>query len=126
MMDNEALVGAIIMCVVCCGCGALFFGIGIWANRLEKPMHFWSGSAIDPKTVSDIPEYNRKNAVMWKWYSLPYWLAGIFGVLGCKHEWCTYVALACLLLAAIPGLGILIACYKRIEKEHIVKPKRTF
>ena len=74
-MDGEIIVGAIIMCVVCCGCGALFFGLGVWANRLEKPMHFWSGSSIDPKTVIDIPEYNRKNAVMWKWYSLPYWLA---------------------------------------------------
>ena len=125
-MDNESLVGAIIMCIVCCGCGALFFGIGVFANRLEKPMHFWSGSTIDPKTVNDIPEYNRKNAVMWKWYSLPYWLAGIFGALGCKHEWCTYVALAFLLFASIPGLAIIIACYKRIEREHIVKPKRTF
>ena len=125
-MDGETIVGAIIMCVVCCGCGALFLGIGVWANGLEKPMHFWSGSVIDPKTVSDIPEYNRKNALMWKWYSLPFWMAGIFGAFGCQYEWCTYAALALLLIASIPGLCILIGCYKRIEKEHITKRDHTF
>ena len=118
-MDGETIVGAIIMCVVCCGCGALFLGIGVWANGLEKPMHFWSGSVIDPKTVRDIPEYNRKNALMWKWYSLPYWFAGIFGLFSWKCEWCMYVSMALLLIACIPGLGVLIACYKHIEKEHI-------
>ena len=120
-MDGEIIVGAIIMCVVCCGCGALFFGLGVWANRLEKPMHFWSGSTIDPKTVIDIPEYNRKNAVMWKWYSLPYWLAGIFGLLSWKHEWWMYVSVALLLIACVPGFVVLVGCYKRIEKEHIKK-----
>ena len=118
-MDGETIVGAIIMCVVCFGCGALFFGIGVWATNLEKPMHFWSGSTIDPKTVDDIPEYNRKNAAMWKWYSLPYWFAGIFGLFSWKCEWCMYVSMALLLIACIPGLGVLIACYKHIEKEHI-------
>lgn len=118
-MNSESIVGAIIMCVVCFGCGALFFGIGVWATNLEKPMHFWSGSTIDPKTVDDIPEYNRKNAAMWKWYSLPYWFAGIFGLFSWKCEWCMYVSMALLLIACIPGLGVLIACYKHIEKEHI-------
>lgn len=118
-MNGESIVGAIIMCVVCFGCGVLFIGIGVWATNLEKPMHFRSGFTIDPKTVDDIPEYNRKNAAMWKWYSLPYWFAGIFGLFSWKCEWCMYVSMALLLIACIPGLGVLIACYKHIEKEHI-------
>ena len=120
-MNSESIVGAIIMCVVCFGCGALFFGIGVWATNLEKPMHFWSGSTIDPKTVDDIPEYNRKNAAMWKWYSLPYWFAGIFGLFSWKCEWCMYVSMALLLIACVPGFVVLVGCYKRIEKEHIKK-----
>ena len=120
-MPSQSFAGPLIMMIVCCGCGALFFGIGIWAARTEKPMHFWAGSTIDPKTVVDIPEYNRKNALMWKWYSVPYWLAVIFGLLGMFREWCTYVSLALLLAACIPGLGILIGCYQRIEKQHMKK-----
>ena len=53
-MDNENLIGAIIMAVVCFGCGALFFGLGAYAEKAEKPMHFWSGSTVDPKRISDL------------------------------------------------------------------------
>ena len=118
-MDNENLIGAIIMAVVCFGCGALFFGLGAYAEKAEKPMHFWSGSTVDPKRISDLYGYNHANAVMWKVYSLPYWVAGVLGCLGAKSE--TYAVAAAILLfvAALPGLVPLVICYRRIEKRYI-------
>lgn len=57
--------------------GILFCGIGAYAWRRKAPMWFWSGTTIDPDTVSDIPSYNRANAIMWMIYSLPYWTGAL-------------------------------------------------
>ena len=63
------MAGAIIWCVCVLGCAVLFCGIGVYAERSEKPMHFWSGSEVKPEEISDIPSYNRENARMW-WITL--------------------------------------------------------
>ncbi len=108
--------GLVIMLLCCWGSGALFYGIGMWADRLKKPMHFWAGTEVDPKTVRDIPGYNHANAVMWKLYSIPYWIAGL----------CSFFSNALagivLMLACIPGLAFLFRQYHKIEKEFMQKP----
>ena len=80
-MDEDMIAGIIIMAATCFGCGALFFGIGIVARHSKKPFAFWAGTTVNPERVSDIAGYNRASARMWKWYSFPYFSAGILACL---------------------------------------------
>lgn len=106
----------IIMLICCWGSGALFFGIGMWAEHSRKPIHFWAGAEVAPETVTDIPAYNLENAVMWKEYSIAYWIAGF-----CSFYSDLYAGIL-LMIAGIPGLVLLFRRYMKIEKEFIRKP----
>ena len=118
-MSGDDFAGIVIMAVCCFGSAALFFSVGVWAERRKKPMNFWAGTEIDPKTVSDIPAYNHENAVMWKLYSIPYWLAGLVNLLPIR--WSDIASLILLALACLPGLPLLILRYKQIEKKYILR-----
>lgn len=118
-MTREAIVGTVIMVICCWGAAALFFGIGVWANHRKTPMHFWAGTEIDPRTVSDIPAYNHENAVMWKVYAVPYWIAGALSLF--QAHWCAVAAGILITLACFPGLLILIRHYRQIEAKYICR-----
>ena len=118
-MDN--LTGMIVMAVCCFGCAVLFFGIGVWAEKSKKPVHFWAGSRIDPEKVSDIPGYNHACTVMWKVYSIPYWCCGVLACLGGIDRMFMVASTVLLFLACIPGVILLARQYTRIEKKYIVK-----
>ena len=105
----------IIGCIVYFGCAILFYGIGIYAQRLQKPMWFFSGTEVDPKTITDVGQYNRENARMWKIYSLWYFASGVV------YFWITWIAVAILVLSCTLGMGILIATFNKIEKKYKVK-----
>lgn len=120
-MDPKAIAGTVIMLACCWGCGALFFGIGTWAEHRRSPMHFWAGTEIDPGSISDVSSYNRENGIMWKLYSIPYLIAGVFGLFSGSAHWCAVAALILLVLACFPGLVILIRQYKRIEKRYMIR-----
>ena len=120
-MDNESLIGAIIMALCCFGCGLTFFVIGYFAEKAKKPVNFWSGTSVPVEKVTDIPAYNHANAVMWKVYSVPYWLAGIFGCLGVIGDVYTMASAIILFLACFPGLFFLVWKYRKIEKRYIIK-----
>ena len=118
-MDGEGIFEAIVLMLCGFGCGALFSWIGSWAKTRKDPMPFWTGSVVDPKTITDIQAYNLANARMWKQYALPYWLTGICGftsfldarisiVVGC---WSVG-------LASTVGIVWLICSYKKIEKQY--------
>lgn len=118
-MFHELTVGAVIMLVCAWGCGAIFYLIGRHADRSQKPIHFWSGSAIDPCRVSDVSAYNHENALMWKRYSIPYWISGILSCFGAVSKDFVIAATAVLFLACFPGLFFLIRKYRKIEKTYI-------
>lgn len=103
---------AIIWYLITFGCAALFYGIGVYAQKLKKPMGFWSGQTISPSEISDIEGYNRENSKMWKLYSLWYVAAGLAEI------WSTLIAVVLLFLSCSLGLGLLIAHYKRIYKNY--------
>lgn len=65
------------MCVVSFGCGILFFAIGVYARKRNKPMWFWSGSSVDASHVTDVKQYNKENGGMWQLYSLWFFAAGV-------------------------------------------------
>lgn len=118
-MDREEIFGMIIMSICCFGCAALFFGIGIHMQRSDKPAHFWAGSEVKAEWITDIFAYNRENGRMWKLYSVPYFLSGVLGSLYRLHEGYMIAAVIILVLAAFPGIWILIRQYREIELKYI-------
>ena len=109
------MAGKIIMWIVTFGCACLFFGIGMYARNLKKPMCFWAGTEVDPSTISDIKKYNRENGVMWQLYSLWYLAAGIAEI------WDTIFSLVFLVLGGTLGIVILVASYSRIYKKYRIQ-----
>ena len=118
-MDNENLAGAIIMALCCGFCALTFLAIGLHAERADKPVNFWSGTSVDPKRVRDVLGYNHANAVMWKQYSVPFWVSAILGILGLWGEGFVMASAIVLSLACVPGLFWLIRRYKTIERKYL-------
>lgn len=121
-MDAESILGSIVLILCGFGCGALFCWMGSWAENRKDPMHFWTGSVVDPKTITDIPAYNKANARMWRRYAVPYWLTGWCGFFGFLNYRITALV-GCLLVGIASTVGIiwLIWAYKRIEKQYKVQ-----
>ena len=106
------MIGSIIWFVTMFGCAALFVGIGIYAEKLEKPMWFWSGTEVDAAAITDVQAYNRENGKMWKWYSVWYWAAGLAWI------WSSSIALIALILGGSIGSVVLVRTYSKIEKKY--------
>ena len=109
------MAGAVIFIATAWGCAALFLGMGIFAERREKPMWFWSGTEVDASRIKDVRQYNRENAAMWKLYSLWYAAAGIAGI------WNVIAFLIIISLGGTAGLALLIWRYKRIFEKYRVR-----
>lgn len=106
------MAGKIICWVVSFGCAVLFYSIGVYAQKREEPMWFWSGSRVSADQITDIKLYNKENGMMWKLYSLWYIAAGI------AERWNSKVFLIILVLSCTVGLAWLICSYKRIYKKY--------
>ncbi|MBE6941630.1 MAG: hypothetical protein E7455_05060 [Ruminococcaceae bacterium] len=109
------MAGKIIGWVVAFGCAILFYGIGVYAQKLEKPMWFWSGTEVDATKITDVAQYNAENATMWKWYSLWYVAAGVAQI------WSSIAYAIILVLSCTVGLAILIRKYQRILKKYSIQ-----
>lgn len=118
-MTNEQFAGTIVGLVSYWGSAALFYGIGVWASRSKNPVNFWAGTKLDPQRVSDVTAYNHENAVMWKIYSVPLWLAGALSIFDFVSQAFAIAGLALAGLACFPGLVILIRHYRKIENKYI-------
>ena len=118
-MSEEPIIVVVIMLVCTWCCGLLFYLIGHYGDKSTKPMHFWAGSEIDPRRISDVPAYNHANAVMWKLYAIPYWLAGVLSCFGLLREVFIIAGTVMLFLAGFPGIPLLIRKYKQIEKKYV-------
>jgi len=117
-MNSEQIFGIIIMCFVGFGCGLLFYGIGYSAQISSKPIHFYSGTSVDPKTISDIPAYNRENARMWKIFSAPFWLTGFVALLSIFEERLSALCGILIGIACTAGIAWLVLTYKRIYNKY--------
>ena len=109
------MAGKIIMWIVSFGCAGLFFYIGCYAKKLEKPMWFWSGSEVDPSQITDIERSNDENGVMWQRYSLWYVAAGLAEI------WDSILAVILIVLSSTVGLVLLIVRYGKIYKKYRVQ-----
>ena len=111
------MAGKIIMWVVAFSCGALFFGMGVYARRLKKPMWFWSGIEVDGTKITDIKRYNRANGTMWQIYSVLFFISGII------EFWNGIIALIILVFSSTVGTFGLVYVYNRIYKKYSLKIK---
>lgn len=111
--------GMVIFCIIVFGCAILFLSIGLYAERLEKPMWFYSGTSIDPSEITDLKAYNKENARMWKRYSLWFFGSGI------AYFWSIGLSLTLLVLACTLGMGILVFTYNNIEKKYRIRNDRS-
>ena len=93
-------------------CALSFVSIGIWALLRREPMHFWSGSTVEPSAITDVKAYNRANGLMWCLYAIPFYLAGILYF--CSPQ----LGIALILLVVFPGIPVLIWNYYRIRKTY--------
>ena len=120
-MDAGKIFGVIIMALCGFGCGALFFGMGVYAAKLKKPMHFWSGSSVDPKTISNVPAYNRANGRMWKQFSVPFWMCGVLSIGSLWADWCAVGYTILIFAGSVVGGIWLVLRHNQISKKYAVK-----
>lgn len=106
------MLGKIIGSIVAFGCAILFYSIGVYAQKREKPMWFWSGLEVNDSQIADVERYNKENGAMWKGYSLWFVAAGFAGI------WNEIVFLIVLILSCTLGLALLIRAYKRIFEKY--------
>ena len=104
----------IIWYIIVLGCAGLFYGIGVFAQQKDTPMHFWSGTTVDVDYITDVPAYNRENGIMWKCYSLWYWAAGF------AMAWNAMTAVILLIAGGTAGIVLLILTYRQIEKKYTI------
>lgn len=120
LMDGEQIFGIIIICFISLICGAVFYGLGVYAKLSKQPMHFYSGTVVDPKTISDIPAYNRANEKMWKTFSIPFWLSFLFGILNIFDGRFSALSWIFIFLSCTVGIGWLVWQYNRICKTYMI------
>lgn len=120
-MDGERIFGIVLMTFVNLMCAGIFYGIGVWAQKRKDPMHFNSGTTVDPKTISDVPAYNRENARLWKQYSLPFWLCAGCAFGSIWAEDLMKVSITLLVFGCTLGGGWLVWRYQRILKIYKIR-----
>ena len=108
--------GKIIMFVISLICAVLFFSIGVYAKRSNKPVGFWSGGPqIDASKIIDIEKYNKANAIMWQYYSLFYFGSALFAFFS------PIISAVLLMIGCTLGIGLLIVLYNKICKKYMIK-----
>ena len=116
----ENMTVSIIWMVCVFGVGILFYLIGVYADRRTQPMWFFTGGHVSSDTISDVKEYNRENARMWRNYSLTFFAAGIV------HFYDMTLALVVLILTCTAGLGWLVWTYKKILAKYKCEPPKKY
>ena len=120
-MNGEQIFGVILMTFINLMCGGIFCGIGLWAKSRKDPMHFYSGSTIDPGTISDVPAYNQENAKLWMTYSAPFFLCAACAFCSIWAKVLMTVSIIVLVIASTFGGGWLVWKYSKIHKKYRVK-----
>ena len=119
-MNAGKILGAIVMALCGFGCGALFFGIGVWATKRKDPMHFYSGTTVDPKTISNVHAYNRANGKMWKQFSVPFWMCGVLAIGSLWADWCSLAYTILIFAGSVIGGIWLVLRYNQISKKYAI------
>ena len=115
----ESVIGFVI--IFGCGFGLSLFGL--WTgSRTGKPVGFWAnGKPLDPKTVTDIPAYNRTLGKLFRYYGIPCMLSGVIIAFSPVNTMFAYISLVILVVWGVFGTWWLIRSYKQIESKYILR-----
>lgn len=110
-MSKEQLIGNLIVLIFCWSIAGLSLLVGFAATKISKPMTSITGSKSRLENIWDVKGFNREVGKLWKYYSIPFWVAGPL--------WLIHVKLGALvmLLGVVPGLFVLHFFYCRIAKK---------
>lgn len=104
--------GNIIWLIIMIPVSLLFTGIGIYALKSKKPMHFWSGSTVRASEITDVPAYNKANGIMWLAFSVIFWISTVLGYFNMPAGGILLIA-GCLI--GVPALPV---AYGKIYKKY--------
>lgn len=105
----------IIWSIVTFGCGLLFYFIGVFACRKDKPMWFYAGSEVDSSQITNVKKYNKANGLMWKLYSLCYFVSGII------YFFNDILGVILMVSSATIGIIFLVIIYNKIYNKYKIK-----
>ena len=111
-MSIEMLIAGTISLVLLWGIAISFILIIRYYTKRNKPMHLWTGTTIDPKSISDISAFNKSVSKLFMTYASVFFLGGILTFFFIEIGF--IVTIAASLLGIIP-LGII---YHRITNKY--------
>jgi len=102
----------IFFATICLLCSLSFGAIAIWAFKSKNPIHFWSGSTVNPEEITNIPAYNHANGLMWLIYTICMVMASIISLFS------ILISVILLVIICVPGTIALVIAYNRIYKKY--------
>ncbi len=112
------MTGSIIWLICVCGVGLIFFAISSYAEKKKTPMWFITGGYISPDIISNVKDFNRENATMWRNYSALFFAAGLL------HFVDKEFAMLVLLLTCTAGIVWLFWKHKKIMAKYKCDPPK--
>ena len=120
-MDGEKIFLVVLMTFINLMCAGIFCAIGIWAKNRKDPMHFYSGTTVDPRTISDIPAYNQECGQLWMTFSAPFFLCAACAFFSIWAEVLMTVSIIVLVVASTVGIGWLVVKYGKIHRKYKIR-----
>lgn len=107
----------ILFALICWICGGIFLIVSIVAYRSKRAVSFYAQMPVAENRITNIPAYNRENAVLWAAYSIPYFLIGFVGTT-------TDLSISGILLVivCVGSIPALILAYQRIYRKYSGEP----
>lgn len=90
--EGYDMVGRIIALVACLLCAVPFLIISIYDKESQEPINFWSGDTTLKSKVTNVQEYNREMAALYKKCALAFLITGLGFLI-------------------VPVLGIVLLCF---------------
>ena len=90
-----------------------FSGISISILKRKTPIHFFAGTTVDAKKITDVKKYNQANAILWFAYSSIFLISFLVGYFG-EIETANYIAFLGIMGGTLP----LILIYGLIENKY--------
>ena len=98
--------------VTCWLCSLIIGACAIWIAKRRKPIHFFTGTTVEPEEITDIPAHNRANALMWTVYAACFVVVGIISLLN------STVGLVLMLVLFIPCIIPMYIIHKQIYNKY--------
>jgi len=100
--------------------GIVFYAIGEYADKRQHPMWFIIGGYIPDNKITDIREFNRENAKMWRNYSFLFFSSGLL------YFYEDALGLLVLALACTVGIAWLFWKHNQIMKKYKYEPPKAY